>query len=264
MNNIEIYSLPQIRFAHAHSCNDYYNHFPVENSYIEVFYIAEGDLHIATGNTTYIAQQHDVICFLHNDIVNITSKGFHSHHTFSAYADWKFVDMPINGLYLPVITPQALGTTHIRKLIDYYIYGQNSYEDSVAKNACQFLRILTEIDSCNRKADNSHFHGDLLYAERAKKYIHKHLNTPITQTQVADYLGISPGYLCSVFKKAQGISLMQYVNKTKLEAISQIMEREHLKLYEAATLFGYTDANYVSRLYKKMFLHNISDKPKKA
>ena len=39
------------------------------------------------------------------------------------------------------------------------------------------------------------------------------------------------------------------------------MEKENLKLYEASQLFGYSDANYVSFLYKKMFGRNITDKP---
>lgn len=264
MNNIEIYTLPQIRFAHAHARNDYYNEFGTRENYIEVSYVSEGELHIETDNSHFVAKQNDVICFLHNDNAYISSKGFHSHHTVSAFADWKFVDVPANGLYLPVVTPQDLDTTHICKLIDDFIYGRNSYEESISKNACQFLRILTEIDRCNRKSNHLHLHGDVLYAERAKKFIHKNLNMPITQTQVANHLGISSGYLCSVFKKVQGVSLMQYINKIKLEAISQIMEREHLKLYEAASIFGYTDANYVSRLYKKMFQHNITDKPQKS
>jgi YesN/AraC family two-component response regulator len=37
------------------------------------------------------------------------------------------------------------------------------------------------------------------------------------------------------------------------------MERENLRLYEAATRYGYTDANYVSRLYKRYFGKNITD-----
>ena len=196
---------------------------------------------------------------LHDKVMDISSNGFHSHHTVSAYADWEFTDLPINGLYLPIVTPQDLDTTHICKLIDDFIYGQNSYEQSITKNACKFLRILTEIDYCNRKAKRGDLSSELLYTERAKKYIHQRLNEPLTQAQIAQYLGISPGYLCSVFKKVQGVTLMQYINKAKLEAISQIMAREHLKLYEAAALFGYADANYFSRLYKKMFQHNISD-----
>ena len=63
-----------------------------------------------------------------------------------------------------------------------------------------------------------------------------------------------------VFKKTEGISFQKYVNFEKLEAIKNLMEKEHVHLYEAAALFGYTDPNYVSRLFKKYYGYNITDK----
>ena len=54
---------------------------------------------------------------------------------------------------------------------------------------------------------------------------------------------------------------MRYVNKTKLESIKKLMDNENVRLYEAATIFGYKNANYVSFLYKKIFGRNITDKP---
>jgi YesN/AraC family two-component response regulator len=38
------------------------------------------------------------------------------------------------------------------------------------------------------------------------------------------------------------------------------MEKEPVHLYEAAALFGYSDPNYVSRLFKKYYGYNITDK----
>jgi len=64
--------------------------------------------------------------------------------------------------------------------------------------------------------------------------------------------------LCSVFKKVEGISFQKYVNYEKLEAIKNLMEKEPVHLYEAAALFGYTDPNYVSRLFKKYYGYNIT------
>ena len=39
------------------------------------------------------------------------------------------------------------------------------------------------------------------------------------------------------------------------------MEKENRKLYEAAQLMGYSDAAYVSHLYKKTFGRSITNKP---
>ena len=76
-----------------------------------------------------------------------------------------------------------------------------------------------------------------------------------------EHLDISPEYLCAIFKKTEGITIMRYINKHKLEGIKTLMEQTNLHLYEAAGLYGYSDPNYVSRLYKQLFGYNITDKP---
>lgn len=264
MKTIDLYSLPAMRFAHTHSCDSYQSIFSPRENIIEVSYISAGELHIETEQQCVVAKQNDIICLLHNSNMRICSKDFHSHHTVCANVDWKYLDSPVSGFYLPILTTQSLDTSHIRQLIDSFIYGQNSYEESHIRNAYQFLTILAEIDALYQKTAGISLPKNHIYVERAKKYVHKHLHEQITQAQVAEHLGITPGYLCSLFKNTQRMSLIHYINRTKLEAISQIMEREHLKLYEAAERFGYTDANYVSRLYKKMFHHSITSKPNRS
>ena len=54
-------------------------------------------------------------------------------------------------------------------------------------------------------------------------------------------------------------NMLKYVNTAKLEAVKALMEKERLRLWEAAALFGFSDPNYVSRLYKRYFGKNITD-----
>ena len=51
---------------------------------------------------------------------------------------------------------------------------------------------------------------------------------------------------------------MQFVNRVKLSSIRMLMAKENLKLYEAAQRYGYSDANYVSKLFKKYYGINIT------
>ena len=51
---------------------------------------------------------------------------------------------------------------------------------------------------------------------------------------------------------------MQFVNRVKLSSIRTLMAKEGVKLYEAAEMFGYTDPNYVSKLFKKYYGMNIT------
>ena len=47
----------------------------------------------------------------------------------------------------------------------------------------------------------------------------------------------------------------------RLEAFHRLLaeKNEHMNLNRAAALYGYTDPNYVSRIYKKYYGKNITD-----
>ena len=55
------------------------------------------------------------------------------------------------------------------------------------------------------------------------------------------------------------ISLIKYVNTLKLKGVYALMKKEGFRLYEASAAYGYSDPNYVSTLYKRMFGQNITD-----
>lgn len=253
MKTIEVKSLPKIRFAHEFSQIDYKNQFAEQSGYIEITYIVQGGLNSRTKSGQITANIGDVTCTLFDTEREVYTSGPHTHRTVCARVEWC---LSPQGLMLPTLI-KAADSERIRQLIDRAVLSQNSYLGSPAREAELFLSLLCEID---RAASKSQTSGEEVYARRAKRYVAKHLREPITQREIAKSLGITPGYLCAVFKKTQGQTLMQYINRAKLLAVRGIMEKENLHLYEAAALYGYTDPNYVSRLYKKIFLKNITEK----
>lgn len=262
MKMIEIYSLPQLKFAHIFYADCYNSHFEKMQNRMEITYIDDGQLELEVDGVNYVACKGDIICMLHNTEYIVRAPKFHRHHTVCVSVEWNFVENNINCFHLPIITRATEGTEQIRQMIDMFIYKPEKFENSTIRTSHQFLSILAKIDACNRDMKELKVPSDWILVENAKKYIHRHLQQPITQAEIADVLHISTSYLCRIFKRTQGIPLMQYVNYTKLRSMKSLMEKEHLKLYEVAHLYGYTDANYVSRLYKKLFGHNITDKPK--
>lgn len=260
MNTVEIQSLPQIRFAHAYEPSEYHGKLPKRENFIEITYVAQGSLLYQNGSEIILAEEGDVLCNLYKNEISIHADHFHSHHTAGASVSFSILENVMDHLYLPVHTKASADTQIICRLIDQLIYNPSCYIGSPAKGAGWFLRILSEIDTCNRTSNTPLF-GEQLYVEKVKDYIHHHIHSPITQREVAAYLNLSPGYLCSIFKKAEHTTLLQYINRKKLEGIRLLMQQKNLRLNEAATLFGYSDANYVSRLHKKLFQYNITDKP---
>ena len=83
------------------------------------------------------------------------------------------------------------------------------------------------------------------------------------QRAAAKSLGITPEYLCAVFRKSEGRSLIRFTNELKLENILELMRSKGVTLAEASAQYGFSDPNYVSRLYKKYFGENITEALKK-
>lgn len=252
MKKIEISNLPSIAFAHEYGAERYRNRFFTHPARIEVCYVVEGELDIIGKNGTYTAHVGDVICMLYDGSVTVSAGGAHVHRTVCARAQWRD---SAGGIAIPSII-KADDAQEIRALIDRAVTEQNSYIGSLTREAELVMSLLCAVD---RAAGAGERHGEYSYVRKAKHYVATHIRERITQREVAAALGITPGYLCAVFKKAQNDTLMQYINKTKLTAIRGIMQKEHVPLYTAAAMYGYSDPNYVSRLYKKLFSRNITE-----
>lgn len=260
MNILEITSLPEILFSHIYRADNYYNSCVLRDNFLEVFYIEKGEAEMRIKNEIFHAKKGDVICHTFNSEASFNAENFHCHHTVGATVN-TIPSYDGQGLLLPTLTPNEYNTSGICSLIDDFVHNQMLYKSSKALGAAKFLELLCAIDKCNRKAQNGNLPSELLYTNKAKKYIQKNINYPITQNSVAEHLGISPEYLCAVFKKSEGVTMMRYINKLKLENIKSLMDNTNVHLYEAAAIYGYSDPNYVSRLFKQLFGYNITDKP---
>ena len=259
MKSIEIQTIPKLRYAHSFSAENYKNRFSPAASLISVSYIHEGAMEIYEPGQKYIAQKGDIQCFLRHAPTHVRADSFHCHHTFCVHADWKICD-DYSGLILPRNTPACEESKEICDRIDEFLYNRYTYEHSSAATTRLTFEILCKIDEIARKTHRHATQEYSLIAERAKKYIHDNLSKQLKQKDIAHELGVSPEYLCAVFKKSVGIPLIKYINNQKLTEMKFLMDKEKLHLYEVTAMYGYSDANYVSALYKKMFGRNITEK----
>ncbi len=251
MKTIEITNLPEIVFAHEYGGDNYTNKFYPQPCRLEIAYIVEGELTFYTDGVKTTAKKGDITCMTYERITEVHSHGHHTHRTVCA--TFQYV-CTAGGIIIPPMIKAADGEG-VRRVIDKILSLQNSYKGSPTREASLVFELLSAVDRAASHSDKS---GEYMYVKKAKKYIAQNIHLPITQREIASHLGITPGYLCAVFKKAQGETLMQYINRTKLIAVRGIMQKERLPLYRAAAMYGYSDPNYVSRLYKKLFSQNIT------
>ncbi len=271
-NYIQINSLPRVIFAHVFRAETYQNRFDFPDlpyTMLEITYVSEGKLCFElTDGTRLVVGERSVICNPYNSPLRVYAPARHEHHTVCCRLPFRSLPLseidpdgerPQGLLSLPFVTPPLPENNPILPLIDEIISTHTMHTKGPLYCSGLVLQLLDRLDRLTRTEEHLPAYHHRKYVKQAKEYIFEHLRDPIRQTDIAAHLGISSEYLCSVFKKVEGIPIIPFINRIKLEQIRTLMETGRLTLAEASELYGYTDPNYVSRLHKKYFHFNITD-----
>lgn len=93
------------------------------------------------------------------------------------------------------------------------------------------------------------------YAFMAKEYIKLHYMEDLSVEQIAASLNIDRRYLLRLFKREFGITLINYIIRTRLDAAYDFLKKG-FAVNKAAIMCGYTDVYNFSKMFKKT--HGIS------
>lgn len=89
---------------------------------------------------------------------------------------------------------------------------------------------------------------------QALVYIHKNYQNPISLYDVSDAVLINNSYLSDLFKKEVGVGFNQYLINLRFDVAKKLLkEQKDLNIGDIATVVGFIDANYFSRLFRKKF-----------
>ena len=92
--------------------------------------------------------------------------------------------------------------------------------------------------------------------QRVKSIIQEHVIDDITLREIADKVGISQYYLCHLFKKATGLTIIDYKNEMKLTKAKDMLINSDKKIGDISFECGFGSESYFSRTF--MASENIS------
>jgi AraC family transcriptional regulator len=81
--------------------------------------------------------------------------------------------------------------------------------------------------------------------ESAIDYIHAHLNGDLSMTQIAGSVNSSPTHFASLFKRATGISLHQYVIQQRVNRAKLLLETTDLPIPNIAAQVGFANPSHL-------------------
>lgn len=85
---------------------------------------------------------------------------------------------------------------------------------------------------------------------RIKEYIHENLSRDTSLTAISDHFHFSQEYLLRLFKKEEGVTILQYINDLKLKRAKELLRNPDLQVRDVAELLGYHDNGYFIRFFR--------------
>ena len=101
-------------------------------------------------------------------------------------------------------------------------------------------------------------------ALKVQEMIQNHYKEPsLDLSWICNATGYTASYLSTSFKKATGVSVIQYITKYRMEAAARLLWESDMKISQVCQEIGYTDTFYFSKRFKNYFGCSPSEYGKK-
>ncbi|MFD4703333.1 AraC family transcriptional regulator [Gottfriedia sp. NPDC058432] len=125
--------------------------------------------------------------------------------------------------------------------------------DKFVKKVCEYAYWLTV------QIANSFNNQMSPVIRKATKYIRENHQTSITLEEIAQFCNVSKYHFSHLFKKEIGTSVIDFLNRIRIEKSMFYLEMTDLTMQEIATRIGFQDSNYFSRIFKKYIKSSPSE-----
>ena len=126
---------------------------------------------------------------------------------------------------------------------------------NTAYTICAQTRLRANVQEILCCVIQEYYHRSLSvkesYAEKALAFMKNYFAEPLTSEDIAQAAGISVSHLRLLFKKEYGISLMQKLNKIRVQRAKELLSSGMFTLAEVAAACGFQNEYYFSRVFKQ-------------
>lgn len=242
-----------------------------EHNHYEIYYLIAGERVYFIEDQIFRVHQGDLV-FISKGLIHRTSEGKSStgvHERVVVY----FTEEFINSLLPPPKTTELLECFNSDiKVVHLDIKQQNFIENLLQKMRQEFssskihlelyqqmllVELLIFSNRLKFKANNDFLSDHNLNPVYHTVYkILRHIRTnyqeQLTLSGIAEEFYISQYYLSRVFRQVTGVTLVEYINNTRIKAAQRMLVETDKSVNEIAAETGYESQTHFGRMFKKI------------
>ena len=169
-----------------------------------------------------------------------------------AFAQMRAVQSHTQCIFISAYSdPLYLRTALRSEAVDYLFKPIDPEELRAAlRRAEERLQALGVPASAERQAEGRDAAAQRIAAE-VRRYIQTQYAHPLTVQRIADAVHLSPAYLCTLYKRCTGETVLQYLTEVRMQAALSLLRTTELPIYAVAQRVGYQDYRYFKQLFQR-------------
>ena len=209
-------------------------------------FLLSGEVVMTVDGRQIRAEAGSVLLQQKNDAYQLTFTGEEN-----AYIVISYLAQPAETL-LSLLPDRHFTTPHTEKYRDLFENVLRLWQSAAICSQARLCGAVQELLCCmiqehHRKENESAAN----HAEKAMQYLEKHFALPLTCQQVAQEVGLSVSHLSQLFKKHYGASMIQCLNKIRIQQAKTMIRSGIFALQEVAEACGFRNEYYFSRVFKQ-------------
>lgn len=112
---------------------------------------------------------------------------------------------------------------------------------------CAALELMIILAKSATAEGNTNFDS----LQKVVNYINKHISEQMTIDEIGKACYISKYHLCRTFKRKTGLTIMDYILKTRIVMAAELLRMGNLSVTHISSVCGFSSPSYFSRVFKE-------------
>ena len=190
--------------------------------------------HACEGNITTtlipVKVNNEVICYLHTGQILLESQK-ETHDLIGQYKG---------------VLPESVTEDLVNAFEALPVQNEKSYYNQLVLLGAFSLQLAGIASEHNGKGTQQN-----TLVERSKIYIKKQLTEKICLDELASHNQVTPPYLCRQFKKQTGLTIVEYINRHRIELAKKLLRNDGKKIIDIAYACGFQSLSQFNRSFQR-------------
>lgn len=234
--------------------------FASHNAY-EIYILLEGERRVYIGDKNYNICAGNVIMIaaniLHRSEGNIPYKGICIQFTEEQLDKYytNYMKKQFLACFIQEVIELDKNTLAELQLCLYHMLGDSKRKAFYLPTIFAFLqRIIEGADNPKSFSEKDNI-SKTIYIPNIENYLQKNACKIKGLEDIAEHFGITKEYLCTIFKKQTGITVISYLNNIKIQEACKLLTATNYSVEEISVYCGFQSPIYFHRLFKKLMNH---------